>query len=165
LVSLKGLNSLTIRSYINPAASLSLRKLDPKVAGWNGFSAKPSLSMVWWLQHMFSFICSLLTQFIARARRYTSPDEYPFSPDLPKPVLAPINIPQLLWPNDVNVNPKIFAFYIHTIVPMITRNATEKLEDRGRLSGNSDDDGNYGSAATIDVEVLQAISKRVHYGW
>jgi chorismate mutase len=27
-----------------------------------------------------------------------------------------------------------------------------------------EDDGNYGSAATIDVEVLQAISKRVHYG-
>jgi len=27
-----------------------------------------------------------------------------------------------------------------------------------------DDDGNYGSAATIDVEILQAISKRVHYG-
>lgn len=26
-----------------------------------------------------------------------------------------------------------------------------------------EDDGNYGSAATIDVEVLQAISKRVHY--
>ena len=27
-----------------------------------------------------------------------------------------------------------------------------------------EDDGNYGSAATVDVEVLQAISKRVHYG-
>lgn len=27
-----------------------------------------------------------------------------------------------------------------------------------------EDDGNYGSASTIDVEVLQAISKRVHYG-
>jgi chorismate mutase len=27
-----------------------------------------------------------------------------------------------------------------------------------------EDDGNYGSAATLDVEVLQAISKRVHYG-
>ena len=27
-----------------------------------------------------------------------------------------------------------------------------------------EDDGNYGSAATIDLEVLQAISKRVHYG-
>jgi len=27
-----------------------------------------------------------------------------------------------------------------------------------------DDGGNYGSSATIDVEVLQSISKRVHYG-
>jgi hypothetical protein len=27
-----------------------------------------------------------------------------------------------------------------------------------------EDDGNYGSSSTIDVEVLQAISKRVHYG-
>ena len=27
-----------------------------------------------------------------------------------------------------------------------------------------EDDGNYGSAATLDIEVLQAMSKRVHYG-
>jgi len=34
------------------------------------------------------------------------------------------------------------------------------------ILGNEEyeDDGNYGSAATLDVEVLQSISKRVHYG-
>lgn len=26
------------------------------------------------------------------------------------------------------------------------------------------DDGNYGSAATRDVEVLQALSRRIHFG-
>ncbi len=30
--------------------------------------------------------------------------------------------------------------------------------------GEFEDDGNYGSAAAIDVEVLRSISKRVHYG-
>jgi hypothetical protein len=27
-----------------------------------------------------------------------------------------------------------------------------------------EDDGNYGSAATRDVEVLQALSRRIHFG-
>jgi len=54
-------------------------------------------------------------------------------------------------------------------VPRITRHATLNLAAKKRANGIAgdeefEDDGNYGSAATIDVEVLQAISKRVHYG-
>lgn len=39
-----------------------------------------------------------------------------------------------------------------------------KKRARGIVGDDEHDDGNYGSAATIDVEVLQAVSKRVHYG-
>lgn len=61
------------------------------------------------------------------------------------------------------------SFYTRSIVPRITRRATLALAAIKRSNGiigdeEYEDDGNYGSAATIDVEVLQAISKRVHYG-
>ncbi|KAK2465323.1 hypothetical protein APHAL10511_002677 [Amanita phalloides] len=107
--------------------------------------------------------------FHAKARRYTSPDEYPFTSDLPEPVLRPLQYPKILHPNNINVNPSILSFYTRTIVPRITRHATLALAARKRAAGISgddefEDDGNHGSAATIDVEVLQAISKRVHYG-
>jgi len=107
--------------------------------------------------------------FHAKARRYTSPDEYPFTQDLPKPVLQPLQFPKILYPNTVNANPSIQSFYVRSIVPRITRRATAVLAASKRAKGivgdeEYEDDGNYGSAATIDVEALQAISKRVHYG-
>lgn len=109
-----------------------------------------------------------IESFHAKARRYTSPDEYPFTSNLPKPVLKPLNFPRVLYPNTANANPQIKQFYTQSIVPKITRPATERLAAAKRAKGISqeedDDDGNYGSAAIIDVEILQAISKRVHYG-
>jgi len=107
--------------------------------------------------------------FHAKARRYTSPDEYPFTTDLPAPVLPPLSFPSILYPNKINVNPSILSFYTRSIVPRISRRATLTLATKKRANGivgdeEFEDDGNYGSAATIDVEVLQAISKRVHYG-
>ena len=98
-----------------------------------------------------------------------SPDEYPFSSDLPEPIIPPLSFPQILYPNKVNVNPSILSFYTRTIVPRITRHATLLLAASKRAKGivgdeEHEDDGNYGSAATIDIEILQAISKRVHYG-
>ncbi|ESK87156.1 chorismate mutase [Moniliophthora roreri MCA 2997] len=107
--------------------------------------------------------------FHAKARRYTSPDEYPFTNDLPEPVLPPLKFPEILHPNTVNVNASILTFYVCHIVPRITSRATRSLAASKRAKGITgreefEDDGNYGSAATIDVEVLQAISKRVHYG-
>ncbi|KAF5360809.1 hypothetical protein D9756_004903 [Leucocoprinus leucothites] len=109
--------------------------------------------------------------FHAKARRYTSPDQYPFTPasELPKPVLPPLYFPEILYPNQINANASILSFYTRAIVPRITRRATLALAAHKRQNGiygdgEFEDDGNYGSAATIDVEVLQAISKRVHYG-
>lgn len=107
--------------------------------------------------------------FHAKARRYTSPDEYPFTSKLPEPVLNPVDFPKILHPNSVNANPSILSFYTRQIVPRITKKATVQFAAAKRARGiigdeEYEDDGNYGSSATIDVEVLQAISKRVHYG-
>ncbi|TIB40503.1 hypothetical protein E3P86_00664 [Wallemia ichthyophaga] len=91
-------------------------------------------------------------EFQAKARRYQSPDEYPFSnpSDLPDPVLPPLEYePVLHEPAVTNVNDKIMQFYTQEIVPSITKPG---------------DDLNYGSTATRDVETLQAVSRRVHYG-
>jgi len=107
--------------------------------------------------------------FHAKARRYTSPDEYPFTTNLPAPVIPSLPFPNILHPNKINANPSIVSFYTCSIVPRICRRATLILAAKKRANGITgddefEDDGNYGSAATIDVEVLQAISKRVHYG-
>ncbi|KAF9914957.1 chorismate mutase aro7 [Lobosporangium transversale] len=85
----------------------------------------------------------------ARVRRYTSPDEYPFTSPLPEPVLPPLNFPPVLHKNDINVNKDIMERYLKDIVPKICPPG---------------DDQNYGSSATRDVECLQALSKRIHYG-
>jgi len=100
---------------------------------------------------------------------FCSPDEYPFTPNLPEPVLKPADFPKILYANNVNANPSILSFYTRQIVPRITKTATVQLAASKRANGiigddEYEDDGNYGSAATLDVEVLQAISKRVHYG-
>ncbi|KAL0069790.1 chorismate mutase aro7 [Marasmius tenuissimus] len=107
--------------------------------------------------------------FHAKARRYTSPDETPFTENLPEPVLPPLKFPEILFPNTINANPSILAFYVCHIIPRITSQATRTLAASKRAQGilgsaEFEDDGNYGSAATLDVEVLQAVSKRVHYG-
>lgn len=87
-----------------------------------------------------------------RIRRYTSPDEHAFFPEaLPPMVLKPQNNPTGLAPGarDINLNSKILPLYLNTILPGITEPG---------------DDGHYGSSAMLDVLVLQALSKRVHYG-
>ncbi|GAA5856335.1 hypothetical protein JCM3766R1_002646 [Sporobolomyces carnicolor] len=92
----------------------------------------------------------------AKIRRYDSPDEHPFTPrnELPTPILPPLEYPPLLYdPTKINVNPKILDFYTSSIVPNITNHANAK-----------NDDGNYGSAGTRDLECLQAISRRIHCG-
>ncbi|KAF6755834.1 chorismate mutase [Ephemerocybe angulata] len=107
--------------------------------------------------------------FHAKARRYTSPDEYPFTVGLPEPVLPPLTFPKILFPNNINANPSILSFYTRAIVPRITRRATLALAAQKRAQGiigdeEFEDDGNYGSSANLDIEVLSSISKRVHYG-
>ncbi|KAI7862979.1 chorismate mutase [Spinellus fusiger] len=80
---------------------------------------------------------------------YFFPDEYAFTSPLPDPILPAIEFKQYLIPNDINVNEKIMDIYIKNIVPCICE---------------SRDDNNYGSSATKDIDCLQALSRRIHYG-
>lgn len=88
-------------------------------------------------------------------RRYDAPEEHAFFPDrLPaEKVLDDLDFPNLLSNNngasDVNFNEILLKKYIDVIVPSIA------------VSG---DDEQHGSTVLCDVAVLQALSKRVHYG-
>ncbi|KAF9893220.1 chorismate mutase aro7 [Aspergillus nanangensis] len=93
----------------------------------------------------------------SRVRRYQSPDEYPFFPSiLEQPILQPLQYPKILHENDVNVNEIIKHRYVEDILPAIC--PTSDREDRGESQEN------YGSAATCDVNCLQALSRRIHFG-
>ncbi|KAA8652676.1 hypothetical protein EYZ11_001047 [Aspergillus tanneri] len=93
----------------------------------------------------------------SRVRRYQSPDEYPFFPDvLEKPILQPIEYPRILHDNDVNVNEVIKERYVNDILPAVC--PVFGREDRGETQEN------YGSSATCDVNCLQALSRRIHFG-
>ena len=85
----------------------------------------------------------------SKVRRYTSPDEHPFFRDLPDPILPPMNCPDTVMSQSININHKIQELYQKHIIP--------KICEKG-------DDKNYGSSATCDVICLQALSKRIHYG-
>lgn len=93
----------------------------------------------------------------SRVRRYESPDEYPFFPDvLENPILQPLQYPRILHDNDVNVNEVIKERYVKEILPAIC--PRPERGDRGEAQEN------YGSAATADVNCLQALSRRIHFG-
>lgn len=85
----------------------------------------------------------------AKVRRYTSPDEYAFTSPLPEPILPLLEFEKFITPDNINVNDKIMDFYIKDILPTICKSC---------------DDQNYGSSATKDIEALQALSKRIHFG-
>ncbi|KAK4662943.1 chorismate mutase aro7 [Podospora pseudopauciseta] len=90
-------------------------------------------------------------------RRFESPDEYPFFPDaVQKPILDPLDYPQILYPNEVCVNDKIKQFYTENFLPKVCRDFGR--EDRGVSQEN------YGSSATCDIACLQALSRRIHFG-
>ncbi|KAJ5782418.1 Chorismate mutase [Penicillium paradoxum] len=93
----------------------------------------------------------------SRVRRYQSPDEYPFFPEvLEEPILQPLEYPRILHENDVCVNDVIKERYINEVLPAICPKFGR--EDRGETQEN------YGSAATCDVSCLQALSRRIHFG-
>ena len=90
-------------------------------------------------------------------RRFESPDEYPFFPTaLQRPLLQPINYPQILHNNDVNVNYQIMKDYVNKVLPYACKDFGR--EDRGEQQEN------YGSTAVCDVACLQALSRRIHFG-
>ena len=100
-------------------------------------------------KNFLSYLLKEMEKVYATVRRYTSPDEHPFSSDLPEPSIPTTDY---IWPikrNKININDKIMEIYINQILSMIC--------ERG-------DCGNYGSSAVCDINILQALSKRIHYG-
>lgn len=91
----------------------------------------------------------------AKVRRYTSPEEHSFFPSQLPAVraLSDLDFPELLSPineaDQINFNDVLMKIYLNDIVPEIA---------------SEGDDEQHGSTVTCDVAVLQAISKRVHYG-
>lgn len=97
------------------------------------------------------FMFSETEKLHALNRRYTSPDENAFYPHLlPEPILPAISYPQVLHPNRININDQIMSVYLEKILPGISEAANDPTS--------------YGSAATADIAVLQALSKRIHFG-
>ena len=89
-------------------------------------------------------------------RRYTSPEEHAFFPErLPSTkVLEELEYPDNLLSakggaSEVNFNPILLRKYIDVIVPAIS---------------HAGDDEQHGSSVLADIAVLQALSRRVHYG-
>lgn len=95
----------------------------------------------------------------SRVRRYQSPEEFPFFPDvLEEPILQPLQYPKILHDNDVNVNEVIKKRYVEEILPAVCPTFGKEGKDRGETQEN------YGSSATCDVSCLQALSRRIHFG-
>jgi chorismate mutase len=70
--------------------------------------------------------------------------------------MQPLHYPKILHDNDVNVNSTIREKYINEILPEACRKFGR--EDRGETKEN------YGSTAVCDVNVLHALSRRIHFG-
>lgn len=88
----------------------------------------------------------------SQAGRYESPEEHPFFPDnLPSSLLPQYNHPQILHPTAaaININKTIWDVYVNQLLPLFTAEG---------------DDGDYVPTATSDLQCLQAISRRIHYG-
>ncbi|KAJ4410834.1 chorismate mutase aro7 [Didymella pomorum] len=111
---------------------------------------EPSLSFLDWMLREQERLQSLV-------RRYQSPDEYPFFPDvLQEPILKPLHYPKILHENNVNVNSKLKDCYTQHILPAAC--LQKETGDQGESQEN------YGSAGTCDVLCLQALSRRIHFG-
>ncbi|EGV64584.1 chorismate mutase aro7 [Yamadazyma tenuis] len=90
----------------------------------------------------------------SQVRRYEAPDESPFFPDDLLPVILPsIEYPKILakYSDEINVNDEIKQFYINDIVPRVSCKDGEQLE-------------NLGSVSCADIDCLQVISRRIHFG-
>jgi chorismate mutase len=87
----------------------------------------------------------------ALVRRYASPDEHAFYGGLPTPILPGMAFENPLHPGAgrININDRIRREYEQSIVPSVCR---------------AGDDSQWGSSAVCDVILLQALSKRIHYG-
>ncbi|KAL6942126.1 chorismate mutase aro7 [Hanseniaspora vineae] len=90
----------------------------------------------------------------SQLRRFESPDQTPFYPEhILKPILPSVNYPKVLasYDAEINYNDKIKHLYIDQIVPMIAKRPGEQKEQMGSIT-------------MIDIETLQNLSRRIHFG-
>ena len=93
----------------------------------------------------------------SKIRRYQSPDEYPFFEDAMQDLLLPpLQYPRILWENDVNANQELKRRYVEAVLPACSAKA--------QRAERAEAQENYGSAATADVNCLQSLSRRIHFG-
>jgi chorismate mutase len=95
-----------------------------------------------------------LEKLQSQLRRFEAPDEVPFFPDdILKPVLPPINYPKILasYSDEVNINDTIKEVYVNNMVPLISTREGDQPE-------------NLGSCVFCDIDNLQALSRRIHFG-
>ncbi|BAT78086.1 hypothetical protein VIGAN_02072400 [Vigna angularis var. angularis] len=84
-----------------------------------------------------------------QAYRYDNPEENPFFPEnLPA---TPFPFPEFLQGSgaSININKEIWEMYFRELLPKFVK---------------CGDDGNYAQTAFVDLKLLQAISKMIHYG-
>ncbi|XP_052186945.1 chorismate mutase 2 [Diospyros lotus] len=103
--------------------------------------------------------CSMAEFFVkeseaiqAKIGRYESPEETPFFPDhLPPLLVPPRDYPQILHPAgaSININKDIWDVFFNKLLPLFV---------------SKGDDGNYVPTAASDLQCLQALSRRIHYG-
>ncbi|KAI3971517.1 hypothetical protein MKW92_003089 [Papaver armeniacum] len=86
--------------------------------------------------------------------RYESPEEHPFFPDgLPLPLIpCPSKSPEFLHgaASSININSTIWKFYLEELLPLFAK--------------EGDDASSYPCTAACDLNCLQALSSRIHYG-
>jgi prephenate dehydratase len=83
-------------------------------------------------------------------RRYSRPEQYPFSSGLPVAVLPLQKFPQLLQANSISMNERIKMLYLNQIVKTCAR--------RGVVCDDS-----FGQSVMSDIRCLQALSEYIHH--
>nr|D2CSU5.1 RecName: Full=Chorismate mutase 2; Short=PhCM2 [Petunia x hybrida]ACI41890.1 chorismate mutase 2 [Petunia x hybrida] len=101
---------------------------------------------------LFQYLFQETEALQSKVGRYLSPEENPFFPDnLPASIVPPSKCPPVLHPvaESININEKILDVYLNQLLPLFCTEA---------------DEGNYATTAACDIQLLQAISRRIHYG-
>ena len=102
---------------------------------------------------MLEFMLREKEQLGGKIRRYTSPDEHasPTPTISPMLVIGAMSYPDPLAPaaEAININERVMDMYVNNLLPALCE---------------AGDDNNYGSTGLADVNCLQTISKRIHYG-
>ncbi|XP_052139318.1 chorismate mutase 1, chloroplastic-like [Oryza glaberrima] len=101
---------------------------------------------------LVEFMVKKTEKMHARMGRYKSPDEHPFFPENLLEVVEPsVEYENVLHPAaaNININKRIWDVYFGDLLPRLVKEGS---------------DGNCGSSACWDMLILQALSKRIHYG-